>query len=53
MSFNLDNALRGIQDARTAIMLETGSSPKDMADLIDCELQLNEVEQKLKEMNDG
>jgi len=49
MTFNLDNALHGVQDARTALMLESGSfnTPEQMEALTAMQESLNEVEQKI------
>ncbi len=49
MSFNLDNALHGVQDARCALMLEsrTFTTPEQIEALENMDKSLNEVEQKI------
>lgn len=51
MTYNLDNAIHGIQEARTAIMLESGDAEthKQMDALKKIEKLLNRAEVKIKE----
>ena len=50
MTENLDNAIHGVQEARTAIMVETGDAEtieeEDALEVI--QRMLNEVEEKIK-----
>ncbi len=51
MTLNLDNALHGVQEARTAIFLETGNPLTTMEQeqaLEDIQTKLNEVEDMIK-----
>ncbi len=51
MTYNLENALHGVQEARTAIMLETGAplnTDEQEAALEDIQELLNIVEAKIK-----
>ena len=50
MTQNLDNALHGVQEARTAIMIETGDAETlEQEDALeDIQLKLNEVESMIK-----
>lgn len=52
MTLNLDNALHGVQEARTALMLESGTfnTPEQMEALESMQESLNEVEVKIKIM---
>ncbi len=51
MSFNLDNALHGVQEARTAVMLATADADtfeqEDELEVI--QKLLNEAERKIKD----
>lgn len=51
MNRNLANALHGLQECRTAIMIETGDAEthEQMDALTDMENKLNEVEVLIKE----
>lgn len=50
MTQNLDNALHGVQEARTAIMVETGDADTlEQEDALeDIQIKLNEVETMIK-----
>ncbi len=51
MTQNLDNALHGIQEARCAIMVETGNplnSQEQEDTLEDMQIKINEVEDMIK-----
>ena len=50
MNTNLDNALHGVQEARTAIMVETGDADTlEQEDALeDIQVKLNEVEAMIK-----
>lgn len=51
MTYNLDNALRAVQDARTAIMLETNNpvNRKEQEEALEnMQTLLNEVEDMIK-----
>ncbi len=51
MTQNLDNAIHGIQEARTALMVETGNSLITMEQeqaLEEIQVKLNEVESMIR-----
>ena len=50
MSQTLDNALHGVQEARTAIMIETGDADTlEQEDALEAiQVKLNEVEEMIK-----
>ena len=49
MTQNLDNAFRGVQEARTALRLERDepNTSEQLLSLVACDGLLNEVEQKI------
>lgn len=51
MTLNLDNALHGLQECRTALFLETGGAEthEQMDALTAMQEKLNEVEEMMKE----
>lgn len=50
MTSNLDNAIHGIQEARTALMIESGDvgTPEKMDAVEAMQVKLNEVEEMIK-----
>lgn len=55
MNANLDNAIHGIQEARTALMVETGDAEtlEEMDALEGMQARLNEVEVLIKVYSEG
>ncbi len=47
MSQHLDNALHGLQEARCALMLETGDTPEQIEALEAMQQLLNDVEARI------
>ncbi len=50
MTLNLDNAMHGVQEARTALMIESGDAEthEEMDGIEDIQKLLNAVERKIK-----